>query len=97
MSPSSVVANDELLIRDKTSLWRAGEFGVVVLVAGSVSPTILEGTGADLWEILESPCSRQELAAALAARFGADASVVARDLTPVIEELLRLGILETSQ
>ncbi len=95
MSLSPVVANDDVLIRAKAALWRAGEFGVVVLAPGAASPVILEGTGSDLWELLARPSTRQELVLSLAKRFFEDVSVVDTDMSPVLEQLLYLGIVET--
>jgi hypothetical protein len=76
-------------------LWRAGEFGVVVLGPGSAEPRTLTGTGTALWAALDRPISPRDLAADLAGRFGVDPARVEVDIAPVLAELLRIGAIVT--
>jgi Coenzyme PQQ synthesis protein D (PqqD) len=75
-------------------LWREGEFGVVVLAAGSREPKTLAGTGRALWHALARPMAPAALAAELAAEFGVDPARVEADIAPVLAELSRIGALD---
>jgi hypothetical protein len=73
--------------RDPRVLWRFGPGLVVLLGPDDVAPTSLRGTGVALWAALDQPRTVRELAARLAAEFGADADVVESDIEPVIASL----------
>lgn len=75
-------------------LWRAGDFGMVLLAPTGREPVILEGTGRVLWEALAEPVTPTALAEDLARAFGADAERVASDITPFLAELTRIGAIE---
>jgi hypothetical protein len=75
-------------------LWRAAEFGVVVLPAGATEPQTLTGTGRALWAALASPITPRDLAAELAAEFGVDPGRVEVDIAPVLAELHQIGAID---
>jgi len=80
-------------VRAPDALWRTGDFGVVVLGTQHVDPVTLAGSGVVIWDVLERPHRRGELLDALASRFGADPGEIARDVDPVLDELLAAGVL----
>jgi hypothetical protein len=82
------------VVRAAGALWRAGDFGVVVLGTRRSDPLTLAGTGVAIWDALAEPRSRPELARELAARFAADPARVASDVEPVLDELVASGVLE---
>jgi hypothetical protein len=82
------------LRRAPATLWREGEFGVVLLAPGQTEPRTLTGTGRALWRALERPITPAELAAELADAFGVSSSRVEADITPVLAELRRIGAIE---
>jgi hypothetical protein len=55
-------------------------------------PVTLGGTGPEVWDLLERPCSVDELASELAQRHGTDGETVARDVLPVLERLAELRL-----
>ena len=75
-------------------LWRDGEFGVVLLAPGGRAPLTMTGTGRALWRALATPGTVDDLAEALAAEFGADATQVRADIAPVVDELCAIGAVE---
>jgi len=75
-------------------LWRRSLIGVVVLPGGADDPVALEGTGPELWDLLEAGRSLDDLAARLADQHGAEASLVATDIAPILSELEALGAIE---
>ena len=79
--------------RDPAVLWRFGPELVVFLAPDSVAPTSLSGTGVALWAALDQPRTVRELAARLAAEFGADPDVVESDIEPVVANLAAIGVL----
>jgi hypothetical protein len=48
--------------------------------------------GREVWDLLERPCSLDELASELARRHGIDAQTVARDVRPILERLAELRL-----
>src|SRR5262249_29421196 len=74
-------------------LWRRSLEAVLGLPPGSSEPVTLAGTGPEVWDLLERPCSIDELASELAQRHGTDAETVARDVLPVVERLAELRLL----
>jgi hypothetical protein len=83
--------------RAPATLWREGEFGVVLLAAGAPEPQTLTGTGRALWRALARPRPPAELAAELAAQFGVEPARVEADITPVLAELHRIGAIEPEE
>lgn len=84
------------MVRSARNLWRAGDFGVVILGERSPEPITLDGSGVALWNALAAPESIAGLVASLAASFGTDDERVALDVLPLIEQLLDLGVLEVA-
>ncbi|HEY3724976.1 MAG TPA: PqqD family protein [Acidimicrobiia bacterium] len=82
------------LHRSAATLWREGEFGVVLLAPGSDEPQTLTGTGRALWHALAEPVTPGELANRLATGFGVNRGQVAADISPVLEALQRIGAIE---
>jgi hypothetical protein len=92
--PTARRAGDALIRRSRANLWRAGDFGVVVLGPSADDPVTLDGTAVAVWEALAVPTSRDDLVAGLAHRFGADAARVAADVEPLLDRLDALGVVE---
>jgi Coenzyme PQQ synthesis protein D (PqqD) len=76
-------------------LWRRSLDAVLVLPKGSAEPVTLAGTGPEIWELLEEPCSIDVMVAVLAERHAADPVVVQRDVSQLLELLLQRGAVET--
>jgi len=75
-------------------LWRRSLEAALVLSPGIDEPLTLAGTGVDLWDLLAQPTSTDDLVAALAARYGAEPSVVEVDVMPVLSALESIGAIE---
>lgn len=90
------MADDVPIGRAAGAIWRAGDFGVVVLGTHDREPVTLAGTGVAIWETLVAPHRRDELVDLLATRFAADRERVGRDVGPVLDALLAGGILEAA-
>jgi hypothetical protein len=65
---------------------------IVFLNPGTDSYVALDWIGRRIWEMLESPQRVGDLAAALAAEFDADVSVVGADVAAFLDELKREGM-----
>jgi hypothetical protein len=75
--------------RNERTLWRAGPDGsLVVLSPADRHPYVVEGSGAALWDALVEPGSIDEIATRLSASFGVARDVIARDIEPVLSELV---------
>jgi hypothetical protein len=78
--------------RDERTLWRAGFAGsLVVLTPVDDAAFVVHGPGAALWAELEAPHSLDDIATSLALQYDVDAATIARDLAPILEELLAHG------
>ena len=75
-------------------LWRQCSDGVLLLPAGSRRPLSLSGSGLALWLLLDEPCTVDATASSLAERYDVDAGEIARTLGPVLDELVRLRVVE---
>jgi hypothetical protein len=84
------------IVRSDRNLWRAGDFGVVVLGPRASQPVTLDGTGAAVWDALERPCSRAELVDLLARTYRTDPTRIADDVDRLLTELMQLGIVEVA-
>ena len=80
--------------RGPAVLWRRSLEAALVLSPGVDEPLTLARTGADLWDLLAEPTPIDDLVAALAARYGAEPSVVTADVVPVLAELEAIGAIE---
>jgi hypothetical protein len=67
---------------------------VLLAVDGDGPPTVLEGTGEELWDLLDRPRTLGELAGELADRHRADPEVVANDLRAALDDLRDRGLVE---
>ena len=86
---------DPVVARQPEALWRrAYPNRVLVLPPGAEEPVLLEGTAASIWELLEEPCSADELGRALSDVYGADEALVAADLAPAVDDLTARRVLE---
>jgi len=74
--------------------WRATLGGLVLLPHRRSDPVTLAGSAVALWTQLAHPTSEPDLARRLAEQFDADAVEVARDIRPLLDELLALGAVE---
>jgi hypothetical protein len=75
-------------------LWRRSLDTVLCLPPDGVEPVTLAGSGPEIWDLLQTAHSLDELAAELADRHRADPEVVAADVRPVFERLAALGVIE---
>ncbi|MGH9291700.1 MAG: PqqD family protein [Acidimicrobiales bacterium] len=84
--------------RSDSVYWRVAGSTLVVLGGrdGDGAPNIVYGSGAVLWEILERPISLAELGEELSARYGVPRAIIAEDVSPVLEQLSRLGLIHKS-
>lgn len=85
-------ATDGTWGRAPAAVWRRTARGVVVLRPGGDDAVLLDGTAAELWELLEPPISASELAARLATRYGAPTDQVLTDVGPTLLELQATGV-----
>lgn len=72
-------------------LWRRSLGRLIARPRGGV-PVMIDGTGAALWDALAEPGSIVDVARTLATAFDADAALVARDVEPVLEELVEQAL-----
>jgi hypothetical protein len=91
-APSGI--EDPSIVRAAGALWRAGDFGVVVLGTRRDDPLTLAGTGVAVWDALAEPLQVHQLVDRLAVQFGAEPALVAGDLAPVLDGLVADGVLE---
>jgi hypothetical protein len=82
-------AGQSRYVRSDRILWRRTMDGVVVLPVEHGEYFDLTGTGLVLWELLGTPHTVDEAAAALLARYEGSPGQVAADLAPVLEDLVR--------
>lgn len=68
-------------------LWRRNGSRVVVLAPGQDQPSVLEGTAAVVWDLLESPIDESELVRIIAEVFEASTERVTGDLQPFLTSL----------
>jgi hypothetical protein len=70
---------------------------VVVRPRRAEETTVLAGTGAALWELLDAPHTLQELAAALAEHYAAAPETIESDLALTLAELQRRHVVRVLQ
>ena len=86
----------ELKFRQSTDVvWRRSLDGVLLLLRRGRAPITLSGSGLDLWQLLEEPQSLNTAAGLLAERFDLDAGEVAAAIGPVLDELVKIQIVES--
>jgi hypothetical protein len=82
-------------VRAGSVLWRRTTGGVVALGSNATDPVMITGAGVLIWELLEDPIPPDELVETLGAIHDMPVADVLEQITPVVDELLRLGVLET--
>lgn len=82
-------------VRAERVLWRRTPQGVVVLGGDAADPVLITGAGVLIWELLENPIAPDELSDALGQIHGMPPATILGEITPVVEELVRLGVLAT--
>ena len=85
------------MIRSPSSLWRTGEFGIVLLAPGMSDPITIAGPGPQLWEVLRSARTEDEIVAELVADFSTAPDVIRRDVVPILRELASMGLIESGR
>lgn len=85
------------LIRSPSALWRVGEFGIVLLAPGMSDPITIAGPGPQLWELVADARTEDEIVTELAAAFSTDPRVIRRDIDPIVEELVSMGLIESGR
>ena len=81
-------------MRARGALWRAGDFGVVVLGTRRLDPVTLAGTGVAVWDALAHRCAGTELVDAAGGAVRGRPARVAGDVAPVLDGLVADGVLE---
>lgn len=87
------VGGDTLWARSNRVLWRRTTRGVALLPPGADLPLTLTGSAALLWDLVSTSISLADTVAALAEQHGVDPATVAADVAPVLDELVRRGVL----
>jgi hypothetical protein len=75
-------------------VWRRSQQTVLLLSVPGRDVLALNGAGGVLWQLLSEPASLEQLAGCLSEVYGADTNVIARDLEPVLAELVDRKVLE---
>ena len=75
-------------------LWRRSLDAVVLLPPSAEEVVTVGGTGADVWELLETWRTVDGLAQSLSQRYEADEGIVHRDLETLLAQLVEHGALE---
>ncbi len=74
--------------------WRGSLDALVLLAPGQDEPVTVAGSAVAVWNHLERPVTTGQLADGLATELHADPEQVARDLGPLLAELVELGAIE---
>ncbi len=77
-------------------LWRRSLDAVVLLPLSAEEVVTIGGTGADVWELLETWRTVDGLAQSLSQRYEADEAIVYRDLEALLAHLVECGALEVA-
>ena len=77
--------------RREDVLWRRSLDSVILLPVGVDEPVTLPGTGASVWDVLETPAALAELVAILSDAYDEDPAVVEHDVRALLAELESLG------
>jgi hypothetical protein len=82
-------------VRAPRVVWRTTLDGVLLrpLGAADVRPVLLNGSGGLLWNALATPTCLETLCEHLAAETGSDPAVIAADIRPVLDHLVRTGLI----
>lgn len=77
-------------------LWRRSLDSVVLLPAGSDDVITVSGTGADVWDLLETGRSVEGMVGLLCERYQGDPAVVTRDVEALVGDLAARGAIEVA-
>jgi len=77
-------------------LWRRSLDSVVLLPAGSDDVITVSGTGADVWDLLETERSIEGLVGLLCEHYRGDPAIVALDVEQLVADLAGRGVLEVA-
>jgi hypothetical protein len=88
------VADDVVVVRAPTTLWREVPDALVVLGPNARKPRLITGPAAGLWSLIGQPIAIGAVVAALADAHRASPDVVRDDLQPVLRTLRRDGAIE---
>jgi len=80
--------------RAATAVWRHAHGRVFVLPQGAHDVVVLTDTGEDIWRTFAEPKTVDEAAYELAEIYGAPLGAIKRDVTPVLDNLVALGVLD---
>jgi hypothetical protein len=94
--PGAGMHDERRWVRAPTTLWRTAQDTLVLLPREAGTPLVVSGSAAVLWELLGAPITLAELASELAKSYGAEASVIATDVAPVLEHLQSVSAIEAS-
>ena len=78
--------------RNPDALHRSTVRGVLVLPPGRDEPQLITAPGDRVWEELARPRTLDDLAATLAAQFEAEPTLVANDVSALLDQLIQLGV-----
>jgi len=79
------------LVRSSNVLWRRTLRGALLRRVGGAT-VLLDGSGSIVWSALATPRSLDEISEWLATQTGEDPAVIATDMRPVLDQLVRLGV-----
>lgn len=80
--------------RAATAVWRRAHGRVLVLPQGARDVVVLTDTGEAIWWTFAEPKTVDEAAYELAEIYGAPLDAIKRDVTPVLDDLVVLGVLD---
>jgi len=78
--------------RSDRTAWRRVENEVLIIASDSNSLTVLNETGARVWELLDGTRGRDELAQALSEEYLVDPPAARRDVDILLTELTSRGL-----
>lgn len=91
------LGSESVLARNESLPHTELEDSLVFLSVESGDYLRLHGIAREIWDRLEAPSKLSRLIDDLAAHHNADREVVARDLMPFLEDLLKAGLLSASE
>lgn len=80
--------------RANRTVWRHIHGSVLVRPAADISVIALTGTGEDIWHLLSTPLTIDQLAHRLGDRYARPADDIVRDIAPILDELVTRGVLD---
>ncbi len=86
---------EDRILRRADVLWRATLDAVLIRPLDGGDLTRLAGTGRALWAAIEEPTTFADLCTTLAGVHDADATAIAIDVGPVIDDLIDRGVVES--